>query len=409
MKKFFCIALLYVCSAWQKLEAQEIGNSYINLEFREFDVRAEAILPVADLEFAYGKKIDVDLPSYISAHIHVKSEDGVAWHIEVEKPLLKKLGASGNVNVNMTFRPPSNYSTRRFMLFSSILNHKILNHRTYVIVKSDWDSGTSPNNPEGIGVIYSSSNDLNVFRDEQNIWKGIVGMFQAGLIHVRQGFDHIVFIVILILPMPFLYTRTRRDKFGELKNSGWHLFNLAAVFSVGHTAALLCGCVGWFRWPIGVMEILIAVIIIISAIHVFWPIVAGKEWILPLAFSVIHGLAYSSIISDSGLSAGRLVLSIIGFNLGVLVMQMLIMVFFAPWFFIAAESSLYRIVKYTVALVGIFLSLFWIYEIVSGKGSQVIVALNMLIGRPVWVVAFTAVIALLVRYYPGQSRDQHKD
>lgn len=409
MKKLFFFIILYVCSAWQTLEAQEIGNSYIYLEFREFDVRAKAVVAVSDLEFAYGKPIDSNITSYIAAHIRVKGEDGITWLVKVEKPLVRPSYISGTIHLNMIFSPAIGFSTRRFVLNSTLVNDKVLSHRTYVIVNSDWDNGISNYNPEGIGILYSSSNELNIYREPQNLGKGFVGIFNVGAIHIRKGFDHILFMLMLVLATPLLFTATRRDKLIEIKKRSFHLFKLAAIFASGHAIALLFACVGWIKLPVWAVEIFIAIVIIVSAIHVFWPILANKEWSLSLGFGVLHGLAFSNIVLDYGLSAGRLVVGVIGLNLGILGMQLLVMLSLAPWFFIAAESSYYNIMKYSFATAGMTIAAFWIREIVSGLPSSIIIVFNSMIDRPVGVIAFMAVISLLVRYSPGQTKEIHKN
>lgn len=409
MKKIFCVVLLYVCSAWQNLEAQELENSYINIEFREFDISADVVLPIAELELAYGKPVDLNLPDYISSHIQVKSVDGIPWQIDIDNSLLRNPDIPGTIRLRMIFMPATGLSTRELILTSTLINHKILGHRTYVYVKTDWDSGVSRHNPEAIGVVYSTSNQIKIFRGQQNIWRGFLGVFRVGLIHVRDGFDHILFLLILILSTPFLFSSTGRDRYNEAKKSSFHLFGLIGVIALSHMLALLCACIGWLRLPVWIGEILISTTIIISAIHIFWPIMANKEWILAAAFGVFHGLTFYDIILDYGLSASRLVIGVLGLNFGVLVMQLLVVLCLVPWFFIAAESVYYNILKYTLSIVGIALAGFWIHQIVTGETSQLVAAFTSLIERPVGVIAFMAVISLLVRYSPGQSGENHRD
>ncbi|GEM_PF-4760293 len=409
MKKIFCVALLYVCSAWQNLEAQELENSHINIEFREYDILADVVLPIAELELAYGKPIDLNLPDYISSHIQVKSEDGIPWQIDIDTSLLRKSDIPGTIRIGMIFIPATGLSPREFILTSTLINHKILGHRTYVFVKTDWDSGVSRYNPEAIGIIYSASNQIKIFREQQSIWRGFLGVFRVGLIHVRDGFDHILFVLMLILPTPLLFSTTHRARYNGIKKSSFHLFGLIGINALSHLLALLCACVGWLRLPVWIGEVLISSTIIISAVHIFWPIMTNKEWILAGAFGVFHGLTFFDIILDYGLSAGRLVIGVLGLNSGVLVMQLLVVLCMAPWFFIAAESVYYNILKYTLSIVGIAIAGFWIHQIVSGEPSSLVAAFTSLIGRPVGVIAFMAVISLLIRYSPGPSRENHRD
>ena len=72
-------------------EAQSTDGSFIDLVFREFDVKAEVRLPLAELEIAFGKELQdgpnekiqrykVELNKYILSHLSAKGPDGLSWH-----------------------------------------------------------------------------------------------------------------------------------------------------------------------------------------------------------------------------------------------------------------------------------------------------------------------------------------
>jgi len=60
------------------------------------------------------------------------------------------------------------------------------------------------------------------------------------------------------------------------------LLKITAAFTAGHSITLLVGALGWLRLPVQPVEILIAVSILISAIHAIHPIFPGKEMYVQL-------------------------------------------------------------------------------------------------------------------------------
>jgi len=78
-----------------------------------------------------------------------------------------------------------------------------------------------------------------------------------------------------------------------------------------------------------------------SAANNLWPLVNHRRWLLAFGFGLIHGFGFASVLAELGLPADALVLSLLGFNVGVEVGQMVIVAGFLPVAFLLRNTGFY--------------------------------------------------------------------
>tara|TARA_B110001454_G_scaffold16145_1_gene14532 strand:+ start:29184 stop:30407 length:1224 start_codon:yes stop_codon:yes gene_type:complete len=400
MKKFFCLALLYVFSAAQKVEANTDGSSSIYLVFREFDVKAEVSLALSELEAAFGKELQTDptekirdlkveLRSYILSHISVKGQDGLPWQINLTDDFsIENLpGEPRSLVFSISLHSTNVQSPRAFSIFTDLIVHKILSHRILVFVKSDWGTGVSSEHTEGIGIVYSGQNEIIVNRGEGSNWVGFLSVFKLGMDRVKTEFYHLMFIFVLLLSMTVSY-----------KNSFFDFFRVLSAFTVGHFLKLLIVAAGAKNLPLRWDEVLFSVTIIIFIFHSFRPLFPGQEWIVAFVFGLVYGFVSSNVISDFGLSAGNLIIGSLGLSLGVLFMQLVIVALFAPWYYIAAKGKFYPVFRNLILLAALIICIVWLSTRLLNTENFLLPYLNTIVEHLEWSFLYTAVGCLLVRY-----------
>ncbi len=94
---------------------------------------------------------------------------------------------------------------------------------------------------------------------------------------------------ILLLPSTLLVQRKRCAAFGGTKYSILRLLKIVTAFTIGHSITLLLGALNTIAPPAGLIEILIAVSILISAIHALYPLFPGKEYYVSGGFGLNTG------------------------------------------------------------------------------------------------------------------------
>ncbi len=122
-----------------------------------------------------------------------------------------------------------------------------------------------------------------------------------GITHIFLGYDHIAFLLALF------FVRRFRD-----------LVKIITAFSVAHTLTLALAALGVIALPSRLVESAIAVSIVYVAAENLW---RGGEaphrWRITFAFGLVHGFGFASVLRALGLPAEGLVRSLLAFNLGV--------------------------------------------------------------------------------------------
>lgn len=135
-----------------------------------------------------------------------------------------------------------------------------------------------------------------------------------GVHHVLTGFDHLLFLVGILLPC-----------------LGWRsLVGLVTCFTLAHSASLLAVTLAGWTAPSSVVEPLIAASIVFVAIENL--VVKGEpraRYAVTFAFGLVHGLGFASALRETT-SQGVQALPIVSFNLGVELAQLTLAAVFLP-------------------------------------------------------------------------------
>jgi HupE / UreJ protein len=138
------------------------------------------------------------------------------------------------------------------------------------------------------------------------------------------------------------------------------LLKIVSAFTVGHCLTLAIAGFGWLKLPNQPVEILVAVSVLVSALHAMRPLFAGKEIYIAGGFGLIHGLAFASTLTEFGFTSWYMALTILAFNLGIEVMQLVVVGLAVPWLILLSCTPVYTPFRWTVAIVSAFVALDWI-------------------------------------------------
>lgn len=220
-------------------------------------------------------------------------------------------------------------------------------------------------------------------------------MFALGMQHIKEGTDHLLFLIVLLLPATLLINGRQWGQFGGTKYSVLRLLKIVTSFTVGHSITLLIGALGWLRLPPQPVEILIAFSILVSAVHAIKPIFPGKEMYVAAGFGLIHGLAFATILANLKLNAGTMALSILGFNLGIEAMQLFVVLITIPWLILLSQTPLYQYVRIGGAIISGIVAIAWILERVTQRPNFVSAFVNTIAEQAPWAIVMLAVLALV--------------
>lgn len=167
-----------------------------------------------------------------------------------------------------------------------------------------------------------------------------------GIWHIWIGFDHILFLLALLLPAVLIPGRELRgvSRFAEaFKPVLW----VVTGFTVAHSITLSLAALEIVSLPSRWVESAIAASVAFAAANNLLQRVHGR-WRMASLFGLIHGFGFASVLAELGLPAGAMGVSLLGFNLGVELGQLAIVALFLPLAFWLRHTAFYR----RVVLVG---------------------------------------------------------
>lgn len=213
-------------------------------------------------------------------------------------------------------------------------------------------------------------------------------MFRLGMQHIAEGTDHLLFLIALLLPAPLLASRGRWTSVSGFRESLLRIVAIVSAFTIGHSLTLAAAASGLVSLPEPPVEALIAVSILISAIHAMRPIFPGREPLIAGFFGLIHGLAFASALHDLGVGFWQCIASILGFNLGIETMQLIVVAAILPSLLVLSRTRQYAIVRRAGAVAAGLAAIGWILERSIGVATPVDLLVNSVARRGAWIAAF---------------------
>ena len=195
-------------------------------------------------------------------------------------------------------------------------------------------------------------------------WSGVpfASLFRLGMRHIAEGTDHLLFLLVLLLPAPLLAVGDRWSETATVRASVLHLLGIVTAFTIGHSLTLTLGALGFVRVSGRPVEVLIAVSILVSAVHALRPIFPGREAWIAASFGLIHGLAFAATLDRLGLERWERVAGIFAFNLGIEAMQMAVVAVVLPLLLVASRTRGYVMLRVSGALAAMLAATVWIAQ-----------------------------------------------
>lgn len=199
------------------------------------------------------------------------------------------------------------------------------------------------------------------------------GQFRAfvteGIWHIWTGYDHILFLLTLLLPAVVIYREGSWLARPTLQAAMVDVLKVVTAFTVAHSLTLSLAVNGWVKLPSRWVESGIALTVLLGALNNLFPVVRERRWLVAFAFGLIHGLGFASVLTDLGLSGWSLALALVGFNAGVEVGQLAVVSVFIPLAFASRRTPFYRQVFLPggAAAIGC-LALYWLVVRIADAG-----------------------------------------
>lgn len=163
-----------------------------------------------------------------------------------------------------------------------------------------------------------------------------------GIWHIWTGFDHILFLLSLLLPSVLVMSNKIWLPTANFKSAFIDVLKIVTAFTLAHSITLTLATLHIIALPSRLIESAIAASVVIAALNNIYPVLLGRRWVSAFIFGLVHGFGFASVLTDLGLPQFSLLLALVGFNLGVEIGQLAIVSIFLPVAYLLRRSWFYR-------------------------------------------------------------------
>jgi hypothetical protein len=382
--------------------AHQAPNSEAYLDFRADRVQLEVVIPAAEYAYASGQSIAGDDVSRMQVRRHladtISASSGAAmWRTQVESLALVTRDGTADLVATLSLVPPAPSELGKFTLRWRVVIGEVPDHFVLVMLRRDPTSKLG-DEPDVIGTLRGDRNALTINRGAARSWMPFANAVSLGAGHILGGIDHLAFLLALLLPLPLI---ARGGRWGETRGSNPTIRSAAILisgFTLGHSATLIAASLGGLTLPGALVETLIAVSVLIAAIHAIRPIFPRREALFATLFGLVHGLGFAGFLSSTDLSAARNIVTLLGFNIGIELVQIAIALAIVPALVTIAANRAYQHLCAALSLFCCVVAAVWVADRYVGLDESFVAPFEAVVETSLMLVFVTVLIAGLALF-----------
>lgn len=345
--------------------AHKASDSYLTLNVQGRQVSGQWDIALRDIDFALG--LDADGNSEITwGELRARQKDILAWalgrlalqrggvcNLRLTNLLVDDHTDGGYAVLQLAGECPA--SSGALSLSYRLLFELDALHRGLLKLTLEGTTQTAALSPE--------SGTLQFKAGEASLLKQFSQYLTEGIWHIWIGFDHILFLLSLLLPAVLVREASRWRGASRFRQALAEVLWIVTSFTVAHSITLTLAALEIISLPSRLVEAAIAISVVLAAANNLRPVVQGKRWLVAFGFGLIHGFGFASVLAELGLPQETLVLSLLGFNVGVEIGQLAIVCAFLPVAFLLRNTAFYRRGILTGgSIVTLLIALVWFVE-----------------------------------------------
>lgn len=192
-------------------------------------------------------------------------------------------------------------------------------------------------------------------------WNQFIDYVKHGVWHIWIGFDHILFLLSLLLPA-VLVRMVSPARAQTLHAASVDVLKVVTAFTLAHSLTLTLASLNMVTLPSRWVESAIAASVVVAALNNIFPMFRGQRPLAAFVFGLIHGFGFAGVLAGLGLPQGALAWSLFGFNLGVELGQLAIVAVFLPFAFLTRRTWFYRQLTTTGSALIAVVAAVWLVE-----------------------------------------------
>ena len=369
----FGLCLLLLLTAADEARAHNPGESYLYLQIYGDHITGRFEIELADFNDALGltgteREINIEniheridfLKQYYLEHVEISSAG---------RPL------SIDFTTYDVLRVRSGYAQLSFAIGGldgvpdvltfdySVLFDDEPSHRGFLIVEQNWATGTFANENQ-ISLVFSPSSRRHDFDlTSSGRLRGFLAVVGLGVDHLLLGFDHVLFLLALLLPTVLWRENGKWKPVDRVNIALINVVKIVTSFVVAHSVTLSLSALGIVHLPERLVEVVIAGSVGVVAANILFPLFKERVWMVVFGFGLFHGFGFAFSLPEIGVLGEHPGLALFGFNLGLEIGLLAIVAVLFPFLYLVRKSSLYRNVVLPVAAITmIIVSTIWVVE-----------------------------------------------
>jgi hypothetical protein len=153
-------------------------------------------------------------------------------------------------------------------------------------------------------------------------WNSFVRFVGEGVWHVLVGYDHIAFVLLLLLPSVMRPVDGKWQGATGLRQVTRDIVTIITAFTIAHSTTLALAVTGTVKLPIQPIEVAIAASIAVAGGLNLLPHLSRLRLPLAFGFGFVHGFGFANALSEIDASGASLLPLLAGFNIGVELAQL---------------------------------------------------------------------------------------
>ncbi|MES2537399.1 MAG: HupE/UreJ family protein [Pseudomonadota bacterium] len=357
-----CLFFFHVLNAY----AHKPSDSYLKLDVQDNAIAGQWDIALRDLDFAIG--LDANGDGAISwGEVRTKHADIAAYAMSRLRLSAEGKTCPAQVTAHLIDdHTDGAYAVLRFRAECPAILQKLQaryalffdidpQHKGLLRLQYQGATSTGIFSPDKATQAFSLSQPSRLTQ--------FIDYVREGIWHIWIGFDHILFLLALLLPAVMFRKQHKWEGGKAFKPALWAVLKIVTAFTLAHSVTLSLATLGVITLHSRWVESIIAASVVLAALNNVFPLFSERRWMMAFLFGLIHGFGFATVLSDLGLPQGALILSLVGFNVGVELGQVAIVAAFLPIAFSMRYTWFYqRIILQAGSIVIAVLALVWLCE-----------------------------------------------
>ena len=365
IKCFYFLIMLF-CFWNNAAYAHKPSDSYLVITVKDSNIKGQWDIALRDLEYAIGLDENADN--------QITWQEVISKQKEIEAYAFARLALKNSQNICAAIPIKiliDDHTDGAYVVIKFIAScHDII---TELNLKYSLFADIDPSHRGLLRLVYKGNTKTSIFGPDNaqqsftlsapNRLIEFKNYIVEGIWHIWKGYDHILFLISLLLPAVLIRKSKLWQPSTSFKSAAVDVLKIVTAFTLAHSITLTLATLQIISLPSRWIEAAIAASVVIAAMNNLNPNILRKRWVAAFVFGLIHGFGFATVLSNLGLKNDTLVLALVGFNVGVEIGQIAIVMIYLPISFALRKTWFYKTVLfYTGSIIIMAVATVWLIE-----------------------------------------------